>query len=60
MPEGTVKPSAPCPMIEALGASRLNIIFLVESIYPGYPQFDFDENGLAKQVKLRQASLLEC
>ena len=32
-------------MIEALGASRLKIIFLVEAIYPFYPPSDADENG---------------
>jgi len=36
IPEGTVNHQAPCPMIEALGATRLNIIFSVEAIYPCY------------------------
>ena len=37
-------------MIEALGASRLKIIFLVETSCPGYPQSDADESGPPKRV----------
>jgi hypothetical protein len=34
MSQGKVNHQAPCPMIEAVGATRLNIIFSVEIIYP--------------------------
>jgi hypothetical protein len=45
-----VNRQALCPMIEALGATHLNTIFLVETSYPGYPQSASDENGPPKQV----------
>jgi hypothetical protein len=60
MPEGTVNHQAPRPMIEALGATRLNTSFLVEMSYPGYPQSDSDENGPPKRVNYDTRPLLEC
>jgi hypothetical protein len=50
MPEGAVNHQAPRSMIEALGATRLNVIFLVETAYPGYPQSDTDEIGPPKRA----------
>jgi hypothetical protein len=40
-----VNHQAPCPMIEALGATRLNIIFSVETIYPCYSRLYAEESG---------------
>jgi hypothetical protein len=47
-------------MIEALGASRLKIIFVVETIYPCYSQTDADENGPPKNgaTSLRLAKVI--
>ena len=59
-PEGMVIRQAPRLTIEALGAARFKVIFLVETSYPGYAQFDFYENGPPRPSQLRQASLLEC
>jgi len=60
MPEGTVNHQAPRPMIEALGATCLNTIFLVETSYPGYPQSDYDENGPSQRDNQDTRPLLEC
>ncbi len=38
MPGGTVNHRAHYLMIEALGASRLKVIFFVVTMYAGYPQ----------------------
>jgi len=37
-PEGTVIRQAPCLTIEALSATRLNIVFLVDTDYPCFSQ----------------------